>query len=239
MRAGAAFRLHAAMPAFVATYSAEQRQALFRAVLGDGLNIKQALRAAAAGELPDLDAESQRQLGGMAYAYACQLVARERDERDGVQLARSMPDTVARDTATALLRRAQQDALKIARDRQKSTMDADAAAKVLRVSRDALALLDQLDARKQKGKTGLVSSAEPKAPQTLASRIAAQTRTAASDIPTPSNAGPGTARDAQQSDADSETDAANGGPVRANGDETGRSNGDETVLSHASGRAGA
>lgn len=200
------------MPAFVATYSAEQRQALFRAVLGDGLNIKQALRAASAGELPDLDAESQRQLGGMAYAYACQLVARERDERDGVQRARSMPESVARDTAVALLRRAQQDALKIARDRQKSTMDADAAAKTLRVSKDALALLDQLDARKGKGKA---VSSEPKRPQTIAQRIAAQARTAASDIPTHPDASEEAGLTPRASDQDSEQDAAHGGPVRA------------------------
>ena len=199
------------MPAFTATYSQEARRALFRAVLVDGMTTKAALRAAAAGELPDLSAEDQADLARMGYSYACRLIKEEEHARDGVQRARSAPGTVTKDVATLLLRRAQKDAQKIA-NAQKGLMDADAALKVLRVTEACQKVLANLEPKRN---ANAEKDNGPKAPLSLAQRIAAGSNAEPDDNHTEPNAD-GSQATPTISDDDTQTDEANAGPALLN-----------------------
>lgn len=160
------------MPAFVSTYSAAQRQRLFEVVIDGGMSARKALDAAAAGELGGLGIEDQRGLGGMSYGHACDLIREERIERNGISSATAHPAKIAREIGLRLLVRAKKDAARIADEGLKSPMNAEAAAKTVKVTRDILALLRDLDAGKANGNAKGTSSGPVKA-QSLAARIAA------------------------------------------------------------------
>lgn len=174
------------MPAYTAKFSREQRKALFRAVLGENMSVRGALDAAAAGQLPELGVEQQRELATMNYSYACQLVNEERDNRDGVQRARSQPNSVTKDAAVALLRRAQKDALKIA-NAKKPLMDADAAQKTLGVIEKAQRVLAGLEVKKAPAKPA--AKTETSKPRGLAEQIARGSSAEPDDLPTETTTG--------------------------------------------------
>lgn len=202
------------MPAFVATYSSAQRAALFRAAIDQRMPVKAVLEAAAAGELPDLDAADQATLAGMAYGYALQLVRDEKLERGGVERARAQPDKIARDVAIRVLKRAERDIAEIERRARKRPMTIEESRKtdaaVKRV-RDSMALLRELEP-KAKQATG-EKTREPERPRSLASRIAAQSTTEARDDSTQPDAGGDNATPRTNATND-ETNGRSGGPVR-------------------------
>lgn len=205
------------MPAFVAHYSESAKQSLLRLVLGDGMAIAEVQRRAKAGDLPGVEPADVEQLARMSYNHACGLVRDERDERDGIQRDRAHPETVARETAVLLMRRARKDAERIANDTRKTPMDAGVAAQLVKVQRDCLALLGEVDKRRNGGKEGPASSSEPKRPQTIAQRIAAQARTVAGDAPTHTEESGDNGRAVPASEQASGQDNGDGGAVRANG----------------------
>lgn len=176
------------MPAFVEMYSSEQREVLFREVIDHGRSAKDVLRAARAGELEGLSSADGATLGRMAYGYALQLVRDERQERTGVAGARKEPEPIARDIAARLLKRALKDADRIARDKPKEPMNTGDALGVLKVTREATALLRDLDGSNGKGNAAKTNGpAAPAQPRGLAAQLAAQPDPAADDAPIPSS----------------------------------------------------
>lgn len=199
------------MPAYVATYTKEQRAALCRAVLVDGLSVRAALDAAKAGELPDISPEDAKDLQTLSYVYACQIVREHRAELDGVQRARSAPGTVSKEAATFILRRAQTDAKKIANGSGK-LMDAGAALQTLRVIEAAQRVIRNLEPKKPAAKP---EASEPAKPKSLAAQIAASGDTVASDL-TPEQTPDEVSALADTSEDNDTMDGANGGAARPN-----------------------
>jgi hypothetical protein len=206
------------MPAFVATYSQSTRQALYRVVIDQGMSVRAALRAAQRGELAGESTDDQRALGQMGYGYACQLVSAERQERGAIVDVGRKPEKIARDIAVRILRRAERDATNIAAAHGKSSkapMNTDSAAKTLKVAREAMALLRDLEPKTSSGKAAPAA----KRPQSLAARIAAGADSAAGNATptTTDNGNHGATGNAarSESDAQDETDGSGNGAARS------------------------
>lgn len=182
-----------------------------RAVLGDKMSCAAAHRAAQAGELPGQTPEDTKDFQSLSYTYACQIVREHRDELDGVQLARSQPNTVTRDAATLLLRRAQLDAKKIA-NAQKPLMDTGAALQTLRVIEAAQRVIQNLEPKKSAAKAETTATSKPRS---LAAQIAASADTAASDL-TPQTTPNEVSALALANERDITTDDASYGAARSN-----------------------
>ena len=135
------------MAAFVETYNASMRAALFRAAIDDGHGVKGALELAQAGRLPDLDVASQHVLGGMAYAYAASMVKTERDSRETVKHAYADIREAAHDTARRLAALATREVGRLEAAPKKTPVNTDAATKAAKLMREALALAREADAK--------------------------------------------------------------------------------------------
>lgn len=207
-------KLRPTMPAFVEKYSPEMRAALYSAVLERGQTTRAALRAAAAGELPDLSAEDQAILAGIAYGYASELVADEKLRRAGNVRAKKDTDAVARGVAARLLGLADREARLLEAAPTRKPVDTGRAVGAAKLAREAVALVHLLDAgpKTASAKTD-AKGAEQRKPRSLAARIAAESNAEQDDaLPTPT-ADDGTRLDVTSADSDSET-KANAGPVR-------------------------
>lgn len=179
------------MPAFVETYSANMRAALFRAAIDEGHGTKGALRLAAAGELPDLSSEDQTILAGMAYAYAASQVKDERDRRGEVRKVRADTTETAHELAARLAALADREVAQLEATKRRTPVDTGRALAAAKLMREALALArDASGQGKTNGKTAAPAPAEPARQRSLASRIAAASDSAAGDDDTtPSDSG--------------------------------------------------
>lgn len=202
------------MPAFVETYSANMRAALFRAAIDDGHGTKGALRLAAAGELPDLSREDQTILAGMAYAYAAAQVKDERDRRGEVRKVRDDTTETAHELAARLAALAAREVAQLEAAKRRTPVDTGRALAAAKLMREALALArDASGQGKANGRAAAPAPAEPARPQSLASRIAAaSTSEAGDDDTTQSDSGDnGTPR---ASTSAQKTNGRSGGAVR-------------------------
>lgn len=203
------------MPAFVEKYSTAQREALFRAVIDQQIGVRASLRACAAGELPGLAPVDQKTLAGMAYGYACELVREERENRAGVQVARTAPDRIAQEIATRVLKRAQRDLIEIERKAGKRAMKADESAATdaaVKRARAAMALLRELGGlARGSGKPSTPAAARS---TSLAERIAGAQTTAQADHHTQEDIASASALATTEAD-DTLTNRSDAGSVRS------------------------
>jgi hypothetical protein len=212
--AGRLSKLRPTMPNFVEKYSAEMRAALYTAVLEREQTLRATLRAAAAGELPDLGAEDQATLAGMAYGYAAQLVADERLRRAGNVRAKKDTDATARGVAARLLALADREARLLEAAPAKRPVDTGRAVGAAKLAREAVALVHALDAgpKTAPAKTD-TKGAEQRKPRSLAARIAAESSAEQDDPNAPTHADGASGLDVTSPENDDET-RTNAGPVR-------------------------
>ncbi len=200
------------MPAFAETYSAQQRDALFRGALDDHLGIRGVLRAAAAGELPELDAADQATLAKMTYGYACQLIRDEKHRRGMIQTVRKDTTISARDLVARLLALGDRELARLEHAKTKQPVDTGAALGAAKLIREALAIGKLLE---QDASNTSAPAAEQAKPKTLAQRIAAHRGTEPDDLPATTDPGP-TRRDASPANETTTTkNNTDAGPVRA------------------------
>jgi hypothetical protein len=161
------------MPAFVERYSAEMREALFRAVFDREISVRRALRTAAAGQLEDLTRADQATLGEMTYAYACELVRLERARRGAVDKLRQDASEVAKQLAARLLALADREVTRIECTKLKTPVDAGQAIAAAKMAREALALTrDATSEPKTSAKAPEHKDRGKQPPRTLAATIA-------------------------------------------------------------------
>lgn len=170
------------MPNFVETYNAEMRAALFSAAIDRGLGVRGALRAAGAGELPDLEPASQAVLSRMAYGYAAELVRDERERRGVVRQVRDDVTELAHTMAARLAALADRELRLLEAAKVKLPVDTGRAHAAAKLMREALALARDAQApAKGNGKTsGPAAASEPARPRSVAAMIASDD-TAADD----------------------------------------------------------
>lgn len=162
------------MPNFVEVYNAKMRAALFTAAIDRGLGVKGALRAAGAGEMPDLEPASQAVLSKMAYAYAAELVRDERERRGAVRQVRDDVTERAHELAARLAALADREVRRLELARVKDPVDTGRALAAAKLMREALALARDAQAPgKGNGKTVAPAAAsEPARPRSVAAMIA-------------------------------------------------------------------
>ncbi len=199
------------MPAFVETYSADMRAALFSATIDRKMAVAAALRAAKAGELPDLGAEDQTILAGMAYNHAAKIVKDERLSRAGIQATRRDTTTAGRELAARLLALADREVRLLEAVSPKKPVDTGRAIAAGKLMREAIAVANALatPTSSSAGKDEAPAKA-PSKPKGLAARIAAASGAEHDDLTTEADATRAAATGAQASERDGQHD----GPVR-------------------------
>lgn len=203
------------MPAYVEIYSADMRTALFHATIDREMSVQGALRAAAAGELEGLSTEDQRTLGGIAYAYACELVREEKLRRGAVKKVRDDAVEVAKQLAARLLALADREVQRIERGKLKDPVDTGRATAAAKLAREALALTrDATLEPKTAAKTTTDKTAPTQRPRTLAAVIAADSGPAADDDPQDNDAR-GESATPRDGANERKTNDESAGPVRS------------------------
>jgi hypothetical protein len=202
------------MPAFVETYSANMRAALFRATIDDKMTVKGALRAAQAGQLPDLPADDQRILAGMTYNHAASIVKDERLRRGAVERVRDDVHEAAHELAARLAALADRETAQLEAEKPKTPVDTGRALAAAKLMDAAVTLADKASGQgKTNGKGAAPATEQPKAPRSLVARIAAEAGAEDGNAPTHTDAG-GDNGAAGASETTEQTDGNGARPVR-------------------------